>query len=77
MKHPHPHTTSALEAAPLTQLAASQSRVRLASAFGAAIQRALRWALAVGRSGMDRLAAAAARAEQRVTEQFKVPPGGG
>lgn len=74
MKHPHPHTT-APRAVSASNLVGRQRPVRTVAIV--VFLHALRWAVAGARNARDRWAAAAARAERRVTEQFRVPPGGG
>ena len=74
MKHPHSYATAA-KAVSTPHLVGHQRPVR--SVAVVVVLRALRGAMAGARNARDRLAAAAVRAEQRVTEQFKVPPGGG
>nr|WP_295943998.1 hypothetical protein [uncultured Acidovorax sp.] len=74
MKHPHSSTT-AVRAISNPHLVGRQRPARSVAVVVAL--RALRAAMAGARNARNRLAAAAARAEQRVTEQFKVPPGGG
>ena len=74
MKHPHSSTT-AVRAASTPHLVGRQRPAR--SVAVVIVLRALQGSMAGARNARGRLAAAAARAEQRVTEQFNVPPGGG